>query len=151
MESPSSSQTGPVRSTAQSGVKSSHPQIGQPATGASGPYPNVTQIPLSLRRLEPAKPFNVVNDDPVFEVREAAAILGLSKELLTSGASAAKARTTSSTAVRAAQCAIGIPPWKRIRLRTLSAPHVNPDQGGGRNDHGSFGSSRSQDSKSNSA
>jgi hypothetical protein len=48
----------------------------------SGLSPTVTQIPLSLRRLEPAKPFNVINDDPVFEVREAAAILGLSKELL---------------------------------------------------------------------
>ena len=81
MQSPPSSQLEPIR-TAASNVNRSKPQIAQPATSAGGSSPAATQIPLSLRRLEPAKPFNVINDDPVFEVREAAAILGLSKELL---------------------------------------------------------------------
>jgi hypothetical protein len=81
MQSPPSSQLKPIR-TAAPNINRSKPQIAQPATSASAVSPTVTQFPLSLRRLEPAKPFEVINDDPVFEVREAAAILGLSKELL---------------------------------------------------------------------
>jgi hypothetical protein len=41
------------------------------------PAPNVTQIPLQLKRLEPAEAEAFIDDDPVFDTIDAAAILGL--------------------------------------------------------------------------
>jgi len=88
MQSPSSSQPAPIR-TAASNINHSEPPIARPAQGASGPALNPARLPAQIMRLQPGHPFKLVGgdplfdvDNPVFEVREAAAILGLSKELL---------------------------------------------------------------------
>ena len=58
------------------------PQPAQPAPDAGATTPNVTEIPLRLRELEPAEPPLVVVDDPVFNTRDAAQILGLKADRL---------------------------------------------------------------------
>jgi hypothetical protein len=58
------------------------PQPPQPASEAAVPSPKVAEIPLRLRELEPQEPPRVTADDPVFNTRDAAQILGLSTDRL---------------------------------------------------------------------
>jgi len=60
----------------------SRPSISDPLS-TSEPLPSeITEIPLRLVRLEPREPLCVINDDPLFEVADAAEILGISQDLL---------------------------------------------------------------------
>jgi hypothetical protein len=54
------------------------PQSTLPAPSPTTSVPNVTKIPLQLKRLEPAEPEVFINDDPVFDTNRAASILGAS-------------------------------------------------------------------------
>jgi hypothetical protein len=58
------------------------PQSTSPAPSPTTPVPNTTQIPLQLKSLEPAEPEVFINDDPVFETIDAAAILGVTADRL---------------------------------------------------------------------
>jgi len=54
----------------------------QPAADAGASTPKIPNIPERLRRLEPATPIEVRNDDPVFDTQDAAQILGLKEDRL---------------------------------------------------------------------
>ena len=53
-----------------------------PRSDSSSPAPKCINVPQRLLRLEQREQFWVINDDPVFEARDAAFILGISVDLL---------------------------------------------------------------------
>jgi len=53
------------------------PQPNQPVTEPVAPTTRVAEIPNRLRRLEPAEPIEVAEDDPVFDTLDAAIVLGI--------------------------------------------------------------------------
>jgi hypothetical protein len=59
-----------------------NPQPTQPAAESIAPTTRVAEIPSRLRRLEPAEPVEVANDDPVFDAVDAATILGIKSSRL---------------------------------------------------------------------
>ena len=86
MQRLSSSQPVPIRPAATNASKQ---QTAQPGVSTSARPPKAWRLPENIMRLQPGHPFKFVEDrrlfeveDPVFEVREAAAILGISKDLL---------------------------------------------------------------------
>jgi hypothetical protein len=72
-----STETRPTTDLAQ--TPQSH--ASQRASAAAG-TPTRTQLPRRLMILEPPQPLSAINDDPVFEYRDAAEILGVSPELV---------------------------------------------------------------------
>jgi hypothetical protein len=57
--------------------KARKPQPTKPEVEPVAPSSRVAEIPNRLRRLEPAKPIEVAEDDPVFDTHDAAIILGV--------------------------------------------------------------------------
>lgn len=60
----------------------SHPSTSEPVPTSDPLPPEITEIPLRLVQLEPREPLRVINDDPLFDVIDAAEILGISQDLL---------------------------------------------------------------------
>ena len=88
MQSNPTSQPVPIRTPA-SNTNHDKQRLVPLAIRASGSPPTGSRLPENIMRLQPGHPFKLVNGvplfevkDPVFEVREAAAILGISKDLL---------------------------------------------------------------------
>lgn len=44
--------------------------------------PELTKIPSRLHQLEPREPFRLIHDNPIFDIYDAARILGISQQLL---------------------------------------------------------------------